>query len=381
MNKYNLEAYNFTLPEELIGQDLASPPDSCRLLVYKKTTQTLTDWVFTDLPWLLPKHSSLFFNNSKVLKARILLNHIPGREQQEIFFLHVLDTYRFEALVWPWKKFKPWTVIQYNDTIQFTIESVSIDWRIIRCNQPILETLDRIGQMAIPAYIDYKKEKELAYQPLFAQHPWSVAAPTASLHFTPRILKQLEQNNINKHTITLHIWLWTFKPVDNEYILDHKIHTEKILIKSNIFEIIAQHKSNKQPIIAVWTTVTRTLETLPYFWLLLSDTEKKQCSAETLNRRNNLTDSLAQRQAHNVVQEYHMLDQSTRLVETKLFLHPWESFHIIDWLLTNFHTPKSTLLMLVAWFIWLKNMQDIYQHAITTWYKFYSFGDAQLLLP
>lgn len=380
---HKLSDYDYILPEALIAQELASPPDGCKLLVYKKKEWLIEDRIFHELPEIVPSNSLLVFNSSKVLKARLLFG------DYEIFYLHSLDQYRFNCMIWMTipnvkvgKRFKVWMIVERPWTdITFTVESISYEGRILVCNKPILEVVEQYGQMPFPPYIEYTDEKADTYQPLFAKQAGSVAAPTASLHFTDRILENLSKHNIVTAECVLHVWLATFRQVETENIKEYDIHSESIIVNAELFEIIAMKRINKELVVWVWTTVTRTLETLPYIWSQFSDKEKAIFTDDTMHWRDSICVWITRTQSDQYVRRWSRIDENTISADSTLYIYPWFTFRVITGLLTNFHVPKSTLLMLVSWFMWYYEMKKVYDHAINTPYKFFSFGDAMLILP
>ena len=365
---HSLSDYDYTLPSELIAQTPADPPESCRFLVVDKDSWSMQDHIFSDITTLIDPDTLIVFNNSKVLKARL-----PLSDWWEIFFLCALDTYTFSALVRPGKRFMVWSTIPYNDEVSFYVESISEDGRILTASQPIFEVLETYGQMPLPPYIEYDESLAEPYQPVFASEAGSVAAPTASLHFSDELIQQLQSQWVQTLYTTLHVWLGTFKPVNNEDIKKYDIHAETIQIDSDIWSRIASHKMENKPLLAVGTTVTRTLESLPYLWVAYN--KNITCDTETTTYRNTLTQHITLQEA----QKYILTPTQHQWqihFESKLFLYPGRPLYIIDQLITNFHLPKSSLLMLVAATIGYDQMRTIYDHAIQQQYRFYSFGDA-----
>ncbi len=377
-----LEDYDYSLPPELIAQTLADPADSCKLLLYNKTTQETADETFNQLPDLLDPSTLIVFNTSKVLKARIPI-HFPESEnapqkEWEIFYLHANDPYTFDALVRPGKKFIVGETVSLNDEISFMVEAMTNEGRRLRCSHPILEVLEQHGQMPLPPYISYDETKASPYQPIFAQQPGSVAAPTASLHFTQPLLDKLLAKKIETLNVVLHVGLGTFKQVDTQDITTYNIHSEQIEVTPDAFTKIAQAKLASKTILAVWTTVARTLETLPFARQRISEQQKGSRFPKEVvafrdwliqDQKESLTDKYLQSITYNE-------QTNSFLLESKLYIYPWFTFLIVDELLTNFHLPKSSLLMLVAGFMWYDEMKKLYAHAIGKNYKFYSFGDA-----
>lgn len=390
---FNLSDYDYDLPQSLIAQELASPADSAKLLFFDKSGWTISDHNFHELPGLIPEWSHLFFNTSKVVKARIPVPEYDG----EIFFLEkTIDEYTFEALVRPGKKMKVWQILHIQN-YTFEILGMTEQWRVVRSSHPILEVLEDIGQMPLPPYITYDESKSTSYQPIQAKQPGSVAAPTASLHFTQQIFDDLKKNNCTTHEVVLHIWLWTFKQVDTETIQDYAIHSEHIEITTQTFENIASIKQGTKPLIAIWTTVTRSLESLPYLRALFNNQAKSLVSSDTHHYWEKVTKKITKEQANTYIKSWkitgngtihpkqswwydvHPNDSTIVSFESTLYIYPWFEYKVINQLVTNFHLPKSSLLMMIAGFIWYKKMLQVYQYAIQNKYMFYSFGDAMLI--
>jgi len=394
-NILELSSYDYYLPDNLIAQKPAEPPDTCKLLIFNRKKKTIKDEIFFNIFKYLKWNEIFFFNNTKVIKARLLFKKIeskkawdkkiytveftnnPKESNFEIFYLKKISSTEFEALVKPWKKLKPWTILkEINTGVEFLIKQFSTNGRIV--STPVLNIenlLEKYWLMPLPPYIEYSKDKEKPYQPLFAQKPWSVAAPTASLHFTENLLNKIKEKWCKLEYTTLHIWLWTFKKVDTEDITKYNIHSETVEINLDTFEKIATYKSENRPIIAVWTTVTRTLESLPYLWLEIKNNQEiiSKLSQNTINFWNNRTKDIKKDKSiiFSIIFNHLLLSFHTRL-----YIYPWFKFKIIDQLITNFHLPKSSLLMLVAAFMWYEEMMKTYKHAIEKKYRFFSFWDA-----
>lgn len=385
---HSLQDYSYFLPEHLIAQTPASPPESCKFLIHKKNTWTNSDHLFWELPTLIEPSTLIIFNNSKVIKARLTWlpkdETTPGKKKKrgvptyskflEIFYLTSVEKskYSFIWLISDGKKFKVWSTIYFNESIHFQVDAIVHEWRQFTCNIPILEVLETYGQMPLPPYIWYTKEKESPYQSIFASKVWSVAAPTASLHFTPTILKKLEEKWVQTLYTTLHIWLGTFKQVDTQDITSYNIHSERIEVDKNIFQKLSKARRDGKRILAVGTTVTRTLESLPYLYVLIKEQSrifvKNEYREEVCT---NISLEIASKYVANISieEEYFSFDST-------LYLYPWSNFYVIDELITNFHLPKTSLLMLVAAWMWFDAMKAAYEHAIEHQYRFYSFGDA-----
>lgn len=386
-----LNDYNYSLPPKHIAQTPADPPESCKLLVYNKSAKIIDDRSFYEITNLIDSNTHMFFNNSKVLKARLVF--VPTKTQNtdwsityesdeiELFFLRQLTTHTFEALVRPWKRLKPGTTVWLDTMVSFSIESISRDGRIVTCNSPIFEILEKYWRMPLPPYIQYDSSLEDPYQPVLASKAWSVASPTASLHFGKSLLKKLAEQWVTRHEITLHVWLGTFKPIKEEDITQYDIHSERLEIDSTLFATVASLKISSAPVLAVGTTVTRTLETLPYIWKVLEHENSEFLSCISTNYKAFWIDICAEisyGEAKQIVSN--LIVSDTISCESSLFLYPWRPFYVIDQLITNFHLPKSSLLMLVAWYIWFDEMKKIYAHAIEQSYRFYSFWDAMRIV-
>ncbi len=368
----NLIDYDYDLPNELIAQIPVTPPESCKLIVVDNIKKTHTHHTFSDITDLIDADTLIVFNNSKVLKARLQW------DGKEIFFLRSIDSHSFEAMVWTWNKFRVWSRVEYVDDIYFDIKEITLAGRIITCSVPILQVLETYWLMPLPPYIKYKKELEASYQPAIATTFGSVASPTASLHFTHDLIKRIESKWVQTLYTTLHIGIETFKPVFAEDITTHQIHSEKINISTQHFVDIYKAKAENKKILAVWTTVTRTLESLPYLWVTLQEQNMlEDIPEETKIYRDTLSNDITIDDASKII-KLSVTDQETWsiLFDSKLFLYPGKDFYIIDELITNFHLPKSSLLMLVAGFMGLQSMKETYEQAIKHSYRFYSFGDA-----
>ena len=331
---YNLEDFDYHLPEEFIAQKPASPRDHSRLLVFDRKTGHITDDHFYNIGKYLPQKTTLLVNNSKVEKCRLLFN----KGKIEIFITKAINDKTVEAMVRPGKKFKPGKTVELTGGVTATTNHIEIDGlRNLRLSHPLDdEVFDRFKHTPFPPYIERDESLADRYQTVFAKDEGSKAAPTAGLHFTPELLESLESMGIKKREITLHVGLGTFAPVKADRIEDHIMHSEWY----RITEKQAQNLNKAKSITAVGTTSVRVLESAP----------KKEGEFVASSG------------------------------DTDIFITPGYSFDSVDHLITNFHLPKSTLLMLVAAFVGFDEMKRIYDHAIKEKYRFYSFGDAMLLL-
>lgn len=342
--------YDYILPSEYIATSPVQPRDHAKLLVYDRRTNMITHSIFKHLLDFLPKECDIFINDTRVIKARIFGKKaeigiskegiVQGGGAIELLFNKPLDGYAFLVMIRG--KVKIGTKLYFDDTLIATVLNQNKDGsrvvsfehqgKAIRFEDLVL-VLDKIGHLPLPPYIqrEDKKEDETDYQTLFAKNAGAVAAPTASLHFTPELLDALKKRH-QTHTITLHVGAGTFKPVDKENILEHPMHSEYF----DIPESSAKALDSKKPILAIGTTVTRTVE---YY----VRTHKKEG-------------------------------------ECDLFLNPSNKPQRVNYLLTNFHLPKSTLIMLVSAFIGRKKTLALYEEAIEKKYRFFSYGDAMLIL-
>ena len=382
-----LDSYDYDLPQELIAQVPAQPAESAKLLVRSKSNSSIQDYHFFDLPNLLTSNDVLVCNNTKVFKARIPLNQTKIKRKSweiryvdgEIFVYQLNHDGRLECLVSDDKNFKPWAEVFLDEEkcVSLTSDEYSEDWIIFSVKWIwIFDFLEIYGQMPLPPYIHYEKEKEKRYQTTFAQDLGSAAAPTASLHFSQNLLSQLKEKWVEINFTTLHVGLGTFKPVYEQDIRNHKIHRESIIIENSLFQQIYNRKREKKNLIAVWTTMVRLLETLPYLRKSLSSNEKKSIlpNVEAFHFRESITSDIQPADYEKYVHDV-SLQQNRIVCETQLFIFPGRNFRIIDEMITNFHLPKSSLLMLISALMWRNNALKTYEHAKEKQYHFYSFWD------
>lgn len=338
------ENYDYELPAELIASKPVYPRDSAKLLVYDRQSDTITHTTFAHLLEYLPKKCNIFLNDTRVIKARIFGHKEKIGEQGggkvELLFNKSLDAYR--SLVLIRGKVTTGMRLFFAEGLVATVEALHEDGTrtvtFTRDHTPLrFETLvvllDRIGHLPLPPYMQREdnKEDERDYQTLFARHAGAVAAPTASLHFTPELFKMMQQRH-KTHKITLHVGAGTFKPVESENILDHPMHSEFFHISNETAAVL----DSDTPILAIGTTVTRTVE----YYVRTGKTEG----------------------------------------ECDLFLNPHNPPQRVTHLLTNFHLPKSTLIMLLSSFIGREKTLQLYKEAIEKRYRFFSYGDAMLIL-
>ena len=382
-----LDSYDYDLPQELIAQVPAQPAESAKLLVRSKSDSLIQDYHFYDLPNLLSDKDVLVCNNTKVFKARIPLNQTKIKRKSweirnvdgEVFVYQLNHDGRLECLVSDDKNFKPWAEVFLDEEkwISLTSDEYSDDWIIFSVKWIwIFDFLEIYGQMPLPPYIHYEKEKEKRYQTTFAQDLGSAAAPTASLHFSQKLLSDLHSKWVEINFTTLHVGLGTFKPVYEHDIRNHKIHREPIIIENSLFQQIYDRKKGNKNLIAVWTTMVRLLETLPYLRTSLSYSDKQIILSDenAFHFRESITSDIQPADYEKYVHDV-TLQQNRIVCETQLFIFPGWEFRIIDEMITNFHLPKSSLLMLISALMGRKNALTTYEHAKNSWYKFYSFWD------
>ena len=334
-----VESYDYHLPAELIAKYPVTPADSARLLVYDRLRDTITHAHVRDLPELIPSKSAIIVNDTKVLKAR-LYGHKSSGGKMELLLNRPLSHNRFSVFIRG--KVKEGSLLRFAQGLEAKVQSLELDGsRIVTFSKDgkeldfasLLPILDSIGHVPLPPYIDRADEEADAkhYQPIFAQKPGAVAAPTASLHFTPKLLEHLKKEH-PFYSVTLHVGAGTFKPVEATTITEHTMHSEYYEIPPATCRLI----DSDAEILAIGTTVTRTIE---YY------VRTKKCAGEC-----------------------------------DLFLHPLNPPRRVDHLLTNFHLPKSTLIMLVAAFVGLEKTLELYELAVKERYRFFSYGDAMLIL-
>ena len=332
------ESYDYSLPKELIAKYPANPKDSAKLLVYDRKNDKITHTIFRDIINFIPKDTTLILNNTKVIKARIFGVKKSGGKI-ELLLNRPLENNNFNVFIRG--KVRVENILTFENLSAKVIELIEDGSRVVKFFKDSKELnfielnkiLNEIGHIPLPPYIDRDDDKndESLYQPIFAKNFGAVAAPTASLHFTDELFKKIEKNFDTKY-ITLHVGAGTFKPVDAQDIIKHQMHSEVFEILKDTKEVIESDKN----ILAVGTTVTRTIE---FF------AREKVLSGEC-----------------------------------NLFLHPNNPPIRVNHLLTNFHLPKSTLIMLVASFVGLDKTLALYQEAIKHKYRFYSYGDAMLII-
>lgn len=339
----NLHDFYYELPEELIAQDPLEDRSSSRLLVLDRKTGEMEHKHFREIISYLNPGDCLVLNNTKVIPARLIGARENTGAKVEVLLLTRKDNDRWEALVKPGKKARPGDVIAFgNGELKAEVEEIIDDGkRIVHLiYEGIFEqVLDQLGEMPLPPYITHQLKDKERYQTVYAKHKGSAAAPTAGLHFTKELLEEIKEKNIEIATVTLHVGLGTFRPVKVENVLEHKMHSEYCWVDKEEADKINRCKQNGGRVIAVGTTSCRTLES---------------CTDE-----------------NGIVQ--------SKSDWTDIFIYPGYKFKIVDALITNFHLPESTLIMLVSALANRDIILNAYKTAVDMKYRFFSFGDAMFI--
>ena len=337
------EDFNFDLPEELIAQDPLEDRSSSRLLVLDKETGKTEHHVFREIIDYLETGDCLVINDTKVIPARLIGSKIGTDAKIEVLLLKRKENDVWETLVKPGKKAKIGTRISFGDGLLVgeVVDIVEEGNRLIHFEYEGLfeEILDRLGQMPLPPYITHQLEDKNRYQTVYAKHSGSAAAPTAGLHFTPELLKKIEEKGVQIARVTLHVGLGTFRPVKVDNILEHHMHSEFYQIEEEAAEKINTAKANGKRVIAVGTTSCRTIESAA----------KEDGTIAPVSGW------------------------------TDIFIYPGYQFKVLDCLITNFHLPESTLVMLVSALAGREHVLNAYEEAIKERYRFFSFGDAMFI--
>ena len=335
--------FSFDLPQELIAQDPLKDRASSRLLVLDKETGEISHHVFREIKEYLHPGDCLVVNDTKVIPARLIGSKIGTDAKIEILLLKRKDDQVWETLVKPGKKAKPGARISFGDGLLVgeVLDVVDEGNRLVRFTYDGIfeEILDQLGQMPLPPYITHQLEDKDRYQTVYAKHSGSAAAPTAGLHFTPQLLEEIKAEGVEIASVTLHVGLGTFRPVKVDNILEHHMHSEFYQIEENEAAKINRAKANGGRIICVGTTSCRTIES--------------------------------------AADENGYLRAGSGW--TDIFIYPGYKFKILDCLITNFHLPESTLLMLVSALAGREHVLAAYEEAVKERYRFFSFGDAMFI--
>lgn len=336
------EDFDYNLPEELIAQHPADKRDFSRLMVVDRKTGQREDKHFYDIIDYLNEGDLLVMNDTRVIPAR-LFGHREGKEEKiEVFLLENIEDDKWEVLVRPGKKMKIGTKCIFSDELSLEVIDIKEDGnRVVEFfyDGIFQEILDRLGNMPLPPYIKEKLKDKERYQTVYSKNPGSVAAPTAGLHFTKELLKKIEEKGVKLAYITLNVGLGTFRPVKVDDVKNHKMHSEFYQISKETADLINETKKNNKRIISTGTTTTRTLESV-----YKKNGQIKEDSGWT-----------------------------------DIFIYPGFEFNVIDCQITNFHLPKSTLIMLVSALASKEIILDAYKDAVDKKYRFFSFGDAMFL--
>ena len=339
----NRQDFYYDLPEELIAQEPLADRSASRLMCLDKQTGAIGHHHFYDIPEFLSAGDCLILNDTKVLPARLYGHKEQTGGAIEFLLLHKRTLDEWEVILKPGRIAKPGARFVFgNGELKAEIlEIVNDGNRIVRFEyEGVFENvLERLGEMPLPHYIKKRLEDRNRYQTVYAKHPGSAAAPTAGLHFTPELLGQLKEKGVNIGYLTLHVGLGTFRPVKADDILDHKMHSEFYILPQETADLVNRTKANGKRVISVGTTATRVLETVGLSGLPL----KEQTGW------------------------------------TDIFIYPGKEFHVIDALITNFHLPESTLIMLVSALAGREHVLNAYKEAVRERYRFFSFGDAMFI--
>lgn len=340
----DVKDFDYELPEELIAQDPLTDRSASRLMVLGRKSGMVEHRKFTDILEYLNPGDCLVINNTKVIPARLFGTKKETGAGIEILLLKRRENDIWETLVKPGKKAKPGTTIVFADGLLTgkVIDVAEDGNRLIQFSYEGIfeEILDRLGQMPLPPYITHQLQDKNRYQTVYAKHDGSAAAPTAGLHFTKELLEQVRQKGVEIAEITLHVGLGTFRPVKTANILEHHMHSEFYMVSAEAAEKINCARKLGHKVISVGTTSTRTLES--------------------------------------AADENGMLHEKSGW--TDIFIYPGYEFKVIDGLITNFHLPQSTLVMLVSAFAGRDHVLSAYRTAVQESYRFFSFGDAMLII-
>lgn len=334
--------FDYVLPKELIAQTPLKKRDASKMMVLDKKTGKYEDKHFTDLINYLDAGDTLVLNDTKVIPARLIGHKKDTGAVIEVLMLKDLGNDEWECLTKPAKRIKEGTTVTFSDELSCVCTKVLEDgirhYKFIY-DGIFLEILDRLGEMPLPPYITEKLEEKNRYQTVYAKNLGSAAAPTAGLHFTKEYLKKIKEKGVNIAYVTLHVGLGTFRPVVVEDVTKHDMHSEVYTLSKEVADLLNETRRNGKRIIAIGTTSTRVLET--------------------------------------VAKEDGTFCESSG--NTKIFIYPGYKFKGIDCLLTNFHLPKSTLIMLVSALAGKDNVLNAYKHAVKEKYRFFSFGDCMFI--
>ncbi len=340
----NLHDFYYDLPEELIAQDPLADRSSSRLLLLNKENGAVEHHIFKEIVDYLHPGDCLVVNNTKVIPARLIGSKVGTGAKIEVLLLKRGEDNVWETLVKPGKKVRPGTKISFGDGLLVgeVLEVVEDGNRLIHFEYEGIfeEILDQLGQMPLPPYITHQLQDKTRYQTVYAKHDGSAAAPTAGLHFTPELLQAIQEKGVNIAHVTLHVGLGTFRPVKVENIQEHHMHSEYYMVEEDQAKLVNETKEKGGRVIAVGTTSCRTLES--------------------------------------ATGEDGILRAGSGW--TDIFIYPGYQFRMIDCLITNFHLPESTLMMLVSALAGRDRIMAAYAEAVKERYRFFSFGDAMFIV-
>lgn len=344
MDSLKKSDFYYELPKELIAQDPLEDRSSSRLLKLDKRTGETEHHSFKEIPSFLKPGDCLVLNNTKVIPARLIGHKAETGAAIEVLLLKRRENDQWETLVKPGKKARPGAKIVFGDGL-LTAEVLDVleeGDRLVQFTYDGIfeEVLDRLGEMPLPPYITHKLQDKNRYQTVYAKYEGSAAAPTAGLHFTPELLREIEEAGVRLAYVTLHVGLGTFRPVKEENILEHHMHSEFYQIGKEASDIINETKQNGGRVICVGTTSCRTIESAAD-----ENGVVRPCSGNT-----------------------------------EIFIYPGYRFKVMDGLITNFHLPESTLIMLVSALAGREHVLNAYEEAVREKYRFFSFGDAMMIL-
>ena len=343
---FSTKTYFYNLPEELIAQTPVEPRDHSKMLVFDRKTQQISHKHFYDVINYLNEGDVLVVNNTRVIPARLFGTKALTGAKAEVFLLKKLEQNVWRVLLKPQRRLKPGTIINFDEDFWCEVlthyDAGEADVKFFEKSGTFEENLLRVGTMPLPHYIHEKLKDKERYQTVYSKYDGSSAAPTAGLHFTDELLQKIRNKGIIIAPVLLHVGLGTFRPVSEENIKNHDMHTEYYEVTEETSNIINTAKQNGKKIVAVGTTSVRTLESV--------------------------AEKFGDGKLH--------ADKG----ETKIFIYPGFKWKVVDHLITNFHLPESTLIMLVSSFCGIENTLNFYNEAVKNKYRFYSFGDACLLL-
>ena len=347
-----LKDFDFQLPESLIAQKPLNIRDQSKLMVIDRKSGSIKHEMFSRIPHLIPTQSLMVFNNTKVIPSKLNGHQIKnGRPVEILLMRETADEAQWESLIKGLKKVRLGTEMVFgNGELKAILTGRHENKAILKLiyDGNLDNVLNRIGKMPLPPYIRRKinednglsaQDKE-KYQTIFASHPGAIAAPTAGLHFTPRIIESLNKKGVDTAFLTLHVGIGTFQPIRTETIIEHKMQPEQFYIPEETSKALINARKDLKKIVGVGSTVTRVLESV----------------------------------------ELNQLKHSGTSGWTDRFIYPGSKFKVVDYLLTNFHLPKSTLYLLVCAFAGKKLIKEAYKEAIVKKYRFYSYGDAMLII-